>query len=273
MRPASLNTLKPTGNATEMPTSDESSNTNGPGSGVSAGKLLSPVFEIANPISAIKKKIEMHFVNSQKSNSSDMQMDIENWEEIKTHFKSLDTLAPDELLNIRPPTPIIRINNIEVGENDGSINASTLRSFADYFHAFWGNSESSVTVTRLTKTALVGTQLRIYVQKRRAIMMGTGKRNPRNMMRDMVTKIKFAETDIKRMMLWSRLTQIMPGLLVTGKTLFGWVFESSSAITDKRVEDFLLERTLQEKTASTTSIMADNIRFDILMRSNETGES
>ena len=93
-------------------------------------------------------------------------------------------------------------------------------------------------------------------------MTGTGKRNPRNMMKDMVTKTKFAETDIKRMMLWSRLTQILPDLLVTGKTLFGWVFETSTAVTDKRVEDFLLTRTQQEKAASTTSVIADHIRFD-----------
>jgi hypothetical protein len=253
--------------AAEMATSDESianipTNRNSPASVVSAGKFLSTVFAIANPISAIKRKVEKHYLNSRQAEIGIAHLDIENWNEIENYFKSLTTLQPDEILNSCPPTPSIKVNDgqpTDGGQQNSNLNP--LRTFADYFKVESGSSPRLI-VTRHINTSLVGSQLRIYVQRRREIMTGTGKRNPRNMMKDMVTKTKFAETDIKRMMLWSRLTQILPDLLVTGKTLFGWVFETSTAVTDKRVEDFLLTRTQQEKAASTTSVIADHIRFD-----------
>jgi len=56
---------------------------------------------------------------------------------------------------------------------------------------------------QLTKIALLGAQLRIYVQKRWQKSRGVGIREPRNLMRDMVTEWMFAETNVKEMMLWN----------------------------------------------------------------------
>jgi len=98
---------------TESPETLQSENTvdkNAPGNpkGVSNGK---PVLEFANCISAVRRKIEVHFANTRQNITS---LEIENWQDIASYFKSLDSMTPDKIMDIYPPIPVFKVNNISI---------------------------------------------------------------------------------------------------------------------------------------------------------------
>jgi hypothetical protein len=225
--------------------------------GVSNGK---PVVEVANWISAIKRKLETNVVNSRQNRTGVTSLNIENWEDIVSYFTSLNSMAPDAMIDSCPPTPVFRINNVPA-----EIQSKT--AFSDYLDIL-GTESAAMGVIRRTGAAIVGTQLRMYVGKRKEVSISLGSRGirgPRNMLREMSTKLHCAEIKVKKWMLWSSLVEKIPTLVVTGETLFGWILTADTAVSSKTIQNFVVE-TVYKETPS--SMVTTNIQLDVLLRSS-----
>jgi len=233
-------------------------NAQGNQTGVSNGK---PILEFVNWISAIKRKVETNVVNSRQNRTGVTSLNIENWEDIVSYFISLNTMTPDAMIDSCPPTPVFRINNVPFAE----IQSKTV--FSDYMDIL-GTESAATGVIRRTGAAIVGTQLRVYVGKRKEVSISLGSRGirgPRNMLREMSTKLCCPEIKMKKWMLWSLLVERIPGLVVTGETLFGWILTADTAVSNKTVQNFVVE-TVYKETPS--SMVTTNIQLDVLLRSS-----
>ena len=80
------------------------------------------------------------------------------------------------------------------------------------------------------------------------------------MFREMSTKLGCTEIKIKKLMLWNRWVEERASLVVTGETLFAWIFNRDTAVSSKTMEMFFVGEACKEKEIS--PIVRTNIELD-----------
>jgi len=200
-------------------------------------------------------------LNSRQNSTGVTSLNIENWQDIVSYFISLDSMTPDAIMDLCPPTPVFIINDMPFAE----IQSKTV--FSDYLDIL-GTESAATGVTRRAAAAIMGTQLRMYVGKRQEVSRSHGSRGirgPRNMLREMSTKLHCPEIKVKKWMLWSSLVERIPSLVVTGESLFGWILTADTTVSNKTIQNFVVETVYRETPSSKVTT---NIQVDVLLRSS-----
>jgi len=215
-------------------------------SGVSAGKFLSLFIQVANWISGVRKTVEKYFTKCQNFRNGITSLEVTNWKEVEEHFRRLHELSPDEVLVISPPDVTLKINDIPAVSDHKALDDRPM-TISEYI-----NNEVTETdkIIRKTRSAIIGGQMRVYVNKRRASGTGSGTRLPRNTIQTMSTKLHCTNLRVRQYMLWSRLVEVMPSLVVSGEDLFHWILKRGMAVSSKSVENFLVETACTERSKS-----------------------
>jgi hypothetical protein len=183
-------------------------------------------------------------------------LEVTNWKEVEEHFREL---APDEVLVISPPDLTFKLNDIPIDNQEDNDRPMTI---SEYLSNKMTETEK---IIQKTRSAIVGGQMRLYVNKRRASGTGSGTRLPRNTIQTMPTKLHCTNLRVRQYMLWSRLVEVMPALVVSGDELCDWIFKR--AVSSKSVEKFIVETACTERSKSIQ--VTNNIHVDRLLRSKD----